>query len=317
MGRTLRLDNANNTFTQGLATNNLEITLFTLGGDDVVNLNRDDDLGGGCTVNTGLGADAVINLRESGNVIRLDDGDDTYVGRGFASFASETGDSVFAGAGNDLIAVETFKSIYRGEAGNDRFLSVGWQNAFVGGAGIDSISYAPRDDDFSLGGSGVTVNLGQGFAETGAINRESLISIENATGSGAGDILIGSSFANRLNGAGGFDDLTGAAGADRFVFARASDSPVSDNGLDLIEDFKRLQGDKLELRLMDANSGATGNQNFTFRGVGAFTNVAGQVRIDRLPDGVLVSGDVNGDGQADFQFGVLGVANLVAGDFIL
>lgn len=319
MGRTLTLNNLANSFTQGLAPNNVEIKIFALGGNDRIILNRSGDLGGGNVVNAGSGNDVVINFKEFGNIIKLGLGNDTYVGRGFGSFASEPIDQVFAGGGNDTIAVETFHSVYFGQGGNDSFFSAGKRNTFNGGAGIDSISYAPRDDDFSQGGEGITINLAQGFAETGPISRETLISIENATGSGAGDTLIGSAGANRLEGAGGFDDLRGNGGADRFVFSKVSDSFVDDQNFDLILDFTRSQGDKIVLSPMDANqtAAAAGNQAFNFIGAAQFTGKAGQLRFESFDDGAMIEGDVNGDGAADFQIGVATLTTLLRGDFLL
>jgi serralysin len=317
MGRTVRLTNRADTFTQGLSANNVEINLFTLGGNDRVNLNRSDDLGGGNTVNTGKGNDVVINLKESGNIILLGDGNDTYVGRGFGSFSTDPFDQVFAGKGADTIAVETFQSRYFGEAGNDTFFSVGWQNVFHGGTGTDTISYAPRDDDSTQGGSTVVINLGAGTVRTGASRIETLISIENATGSGANDTIIGSSGANRLEGSGGLDQLAGLAGADRFVFAQAEHSPVAPDGIDLITDFSSAEGDRIDVSGIDAKTGA-GNQAFTFIGTGDFTGAKGQLRIEVLPgEGLILTGDVNGDSVADFRIGLLNLTTLVASDLIL
>lgn len=315
MARTLT--NKADSFTQGLAANNVAITLITLGGNDRVSLNRSDDLGGSNRVNTGTGNDTVISFKEFGNVIKLGTGNDTYIGRGFGNFSTDLIDQVFAGDGNDVIGVETFQSKYFGQNGNDKFFSVGWQNTFSGGAGIDTISYAPRDENSTLGGTGVTVDLAAGAAQTGAIRRETLISIENATGSGADDVLFGTKGANRLEGAGGFDQLTGRGGADRFVFAKPTDSHVAQDGLDLVTDFNRAQGDKIAVNLMDANTNVSGNQAFRFIGTAEFSRRAGQLRIEELEDGVLVSGDVNGDGAADFQFGLLGLTSVIAGDFFL
>lgn len=320
MGRTLTMTEVADRFIQGSAANNVEINLFTLGGNDRVDLNRSDDLGGGNTVNTGAGNDVVNNLKEFGNIIRLGLGNDTYFGRGFGSFSSDLSDQVFAGDGADLMSVTTFKSIYFGEAGNDTFISVGWQNTFNGGAGVDTISYANRDANSTLGGTGVTVDLAQGFAQTGAFRREQLVSIENAVGSGADDILIGNGQANRLTGGRGFDDLIGNGGADRFIFNAVSDALVQGNSFDLIHDFNRAQGDKIQLSAIDANirANAVGNQAFTFIGTADFTvGQAGRLRIEVFSDAILVLGDVNGDGLAEFGIAVQGSANLVAGDFIL
>ena len=317
MGRTLSMTNGADTFTQGNSAQNIEITLFTLGGKDSVNLNRDDDLGGGNTVDTGKGNDVVVNLKESGNIIRLGDGNDTYIGRGFGSFATDPFDQVFAGKGADQIAVETFQSRYFGQAGNDTFFSVGWQNVFNGGAGTDTISYAPRDDDSTQGGSAVTIDLSAGTVQTGTSRIETLVSIENATGSGESDIIQGSAVANRLEGAGGLDELTGLAGADRFVFARVSHSPVVSDGMDLVTDFSRAQGDRIDVRGIDEKSGVSGNQAFTFIGTGDLTGARGQLRIEVVPDGLILSGDRNGDRVDDFRIGLLDLTTLSAGDIIL
>jgi serralysin len=317
MGRTLSMTNGADTFTQGNSAQNIEITLFTLGGKDSVNLNRDDDLGGGNTVDTGKGNDVVVNLKEFGNIIRLGDGNDTYIGRGFGSFATDPFDQVFAGKGADQIAVETFQSRYFGQAGNDTFFSVGWQNVFNGGAGTDTISYAPRDDDSTQGGSAVTINLSAGTVETGTSRIETLVSIENATGSGESDIIQGSAVANRLEGAGGLDELTGLAGADRFVFAKVSHSPVVSGDMDLVTDFSRAQGDRIDVSGIDAKSGVSGNQAFTFIGTGDFTGAKGQLRIEVVADGLILSGDRNGDRVDDFRIGLLDLTRLSAGDIIL
>jgi hypothetical protein len=52
---------------------------------------------------------------------------------------------------------------------------------------------------------------------------------------------------------------------------------------------------------------------FKFIGGDAFTGAAGQLRFAAG----VVSGDVNGDGKADFQIAVTGITNMAEGDFIL
>jgi Ca2+-binding RTX toxin-like protein len=317
MGRAVTLTSRADEFIQGSAARNIEIRLFTLGGNDQVLLNRVDDLGGGNVVDTGSGRDIVENRKESGNVITLGTGNDTYIGRGFGSFATDPFDEVFGGKGDDLIAVETFKSRYFGGADDDSFFSVGWQNTFNGGSGIDSISYGQRTQDPDQGDTGVTVNLAQGFARTGRNQTETLISIENAAGSGNDDTIIGSRGANRIEGAGGVDDLTGGAGADTFVFSRVSHSQIENRQIDLIFDFRRSEGDKIDLSAIDANENRPGMQNFAFIGEAAFSGRAGELRIQSLSDGVRITGDVDGDRRADLYIGVLDMASLRASDFIL
>lgn len=325
MGRTITGTDGANRIEQGRET---EIRVIARGGNDTIILNRSDDLGGGNFVDAGTGNDSVVNFKEFGNDIRLGAGNDTYVGTGFASFSNEPGDVVRAGDGNDSFVVSTFKSQYFGENGNDTFTSVGWQNVFNGGAGTDTISYEARSDDPSLGG--VTVSLIEGLAQTGANRFETLVSIENATGSLKADTLIGTNGVNVLKGLDGNDAMDGlrgndvlvggrgsdymlgGVGADRFDFNAINESVVGANR-DLIDDFSHAQGDRIDLATIDANTRTSGNQAFSFIGDADFASRAGQLRFD---DGI-VSGDVNGDGRADFQIAVTTSTHLVSGDFIL
>ncbi|MCM2477649.1 calcium-binding protein [Rhizobium sp. CG5] len=349
MGQTFRGTSNADRFVQG--TNNVdtvEVRLFTFGGNDTIILNRSDNLGGGNFVDAGSGNDRISNAMEAGNDIRLGAGNDTYVGTGFGSFGSDIGDIIRAGDGNDLIAVSTFKSSYFGNDGNDQFASEGWQNLFNGGAGRDRISYEPRDDSSTLGGSGVTIDLLTGLAQTGANRFETLVSIEDAAGTNASDAINGTNGANKLEGLNGNDDLfglggndqlfgglgidriegnegadvltggrsrdllTGGSGADRFDFNALNESGNGANNRDIIADFSHSQGDKVDLSTLDANTARGGNQAFSFIGDDAFS-AAGQLRFS----GGIVSGDVNGDGRSDFQIAMNDLADMVRSDFIL
>lgn len=305
MARTQTFTAGNDIFKQGLDPQDIEITLHFLGGDDQLALERADDFGGRNRADMGAGNDLVINGAENGNIILLGAGNDRYLGLGFGSFASERPDTVRGGAGDDLIAVESFKSVYAGDDGNDAFFSVGWENTFVGGRGRDSISYEPRDDNFSQRGSGVTVDLGAGRAQTGAARFETLSGIEDVVGSGADDAIFGSRGANRITGGLGADQLTGRGGADTFVWRSAAEAG------DLVTDFNAAQGDRLDLAALDADLGRAGDQ--AFRLVADFTGQAGELRLQ----GQILGGDLNGDGAADFEIGLLGVDALSAGALLL
>ncbi len=311
MGRRITLTNGNDTFRQGEVANNAALILRSLAGNDSILLNRTDDLGGSNDVFTAAGNDVVVNDKEFGNAILLGDGNDVYVGRGFGSFSSDIRDEVYGGNGNDRFLLETFHSVYFGGAGNDTFTSVGWQNAYAGGTGIDTISYIPRSSESTATG-GVTVDLRAGLVQTGAFRQERLASIENVVGSHRGDAIFGSGVANRITGANGFDELTGRAGADTFVYSNKFHAPVSSNFAEVITDFSRAQGDRIDLHGMDANLNAAGNQDFKFITTG-FTGRAGQVRFD----GDFVIGDLNGDRIGDFRIFMNNLNAMQASDFVL
>ena len=72
--------------------------------------------------------------------------------------------------------------------------------------------------------------------------------------------------------------------------------------------------------LIDADAVAAGDQAFNFVGTAAFANTGvGQIRYQNSGADLLVQADVNGDGVADMEIILQGLAGgtLTAGDFIL
>lgn len=304
-----------------------ELTIHALGGNDTIILSRDDDLGGGNFVDAGKGNDTVANSFEGENRILMGDGNDTYIGTGFSFF--NTFDIVNGGAGNDRFFVQTLLSTYFGGKGNDTFFTNGHKNDFNGGVGNDTISYEFRHEDFSVGDEGVTVDLNAQAALTGSNSREDFASIENATGSLNSDLIIGSNGRNVLKGLDGSDELQGKggndimigglgqdfffgeAGADRFVFQATRESQIG--AADIIFDFDRLAGDKIDLSAIDANTRVQGNQSFDFVGTASFSGEAGEARF---ANGVLMV-DTNGNRIADMAIELRNVTAMQASDFIL
>ncbi|MEQ1709751.1 MAG: M10 family metallopeptidase C-terminal domain-containing protein, partial [Terricaulis sp.] len=122
-----------------------------------------------------------------------------------------------------------------GGAGNDTIIGNAVNNRLVGGGGADSIDGGDGDDTLNggagadvLGGNagvdtvdyvgsvtGVTVRLWNGTGQNGDAQGDTLSGVENVTGSGQGDSLIGADLiANRLDGGGGNDFLFGLSGDD-------------------------------------------------------------------------------------------------------
>lgn len=322
MAKKFKGTNGKDTFVQG---NLFEVDVRTLGGNDKITLNRTDDLGGGNFVDAGGGNDQVANLKESGNVIKLGNGNDIYAGSGFASF--EQGDTVSGGAGKDQFFFETFKSLYKGDGGNDQFFSVGWQNSIDGGSGNDTISYQFRHEDNTIGDTGVIIDLFNGTVATGAARTEFLSSIENAVGSIHADEIGGTNDANVLNGFNGNDEIAGFGGndtiigglgadtmaggdgVDTFVYNSKNDSPfdgIRSDIFDLILDFQ-TGVDKIDLR------GMAGNTKLSFSDADGFSGKNGEVVFSG--GGVFV--DMNGDGNADFAIDMNGIVAMSRADFIL
>ena len=122
------------------------------------------------------------------------------------------------------------------------------------------------------------------------------------------DALMGGDGHDTLNGGLGADSLEGGLDADIFRFGSA----VEANG-DVIADFSMTEGDRIDLRRIDANADAPGGQAFTWIGSAVFRGAAGELRFD----GSVLEGDVGGDGTADFQITLSGAASLRATDIWL
>jgi VCBS repeat-containing protein len=138
---------------------------------------------------------------------------------------------------------------------------------------------------------------------------------DTLVGGAGNDILYGMDGNDTLIGAGGADFMLGGVGADTFVYmAPADSSPIAS---DLIFDFSGAEADKLDLTGIDANSGTGANDAFSV--VTSFSSVAGQLII-AAPDAsgyYHVSGDVNGDGLADFVIALKVTGTLSASDILL
>ncbi|MGO4129763.1 S8 family serine peptidase, partial [Inquilinus sp. YAF38] len=225
------------------------------------------------------------------------------------AITGDGGDQLTGGTGGNHLSSGRGDDVLRGGAGAD---------ILDGGAGIDLASYY---------GSWVrvVVNLTMGTTSGGDAQGDALTRIENLSGSQVGDALFGSAGANTLSGwwgddvlvgAGGQDTLTGGAGADRFAYGSAWESQVG-AGSDRITDFSHAQGDKVDLAVIDANTGLAGNQAFTFIGGGLYTHHAGELRFAVAASVTTIAGDINGDGVSDFHIRLSGMVGLVVGDFVL
>ena len=102
--------------------------------------------------------------------------------------------------------------------------------------------------------------------------------------------------------------LTGGASGDRFVFSTAADSAIGFD--DTISDFHHAEKDRIDL-------GGVYSGTFSFIGSGGFTGHAGELGFSAYDSGILVAGDIDGDGHADFEIKLIGIAAIEAGDFFL
>ena len=117
--------------------------------------------------------------------------------------------------GNDILSGLAGEDVLEGGDGND---------VLDGGTGIDTASYASA-------AQAVSVSLAvTGPQDTGGAGIDTLVSIENLTGSDHNDILTGNAGANALSGGAGDDILIGGAGADTLIGGAGNDILVEAPG---------------------------------------------------------------------------------------
>jgi Ca2+-binding RTX toxin-like protein len=186
------------------------------------------------TADGGPGADSVWGgtlddtlLGGSGpNDLKGREGDDLLRG-------GDERDSLDGEAGDDTLRGGDGLDGFSGGAGNDLFhggLNGGGPDAFVGGPGIDTVTYALAGsvtvtifDPANPNANGPDGRAGENDAVQG--------DVENVTGSGNDDALTGNNLANRLDGSLGADAITGAGGADTLLGGDGNDALNSRDGL--------------------------------------------------------------------------------------
>ena len=125
-----------------------------------------------------------------------------------------------------------------------------------------------------------------------------------------------------MTGGEGADRLSGGLGADRFRFEAETDSGLADGTWDVILDFNRSEGDRIDLSLIDAAADSVGsNDGFSFAGSAAFSGTDATAQLNWTYDaglrGVIVRGSTDADDAAEFALLVLRVTSLQESDFIL
>ena len=294
--------------------------LYGGAGDDLLSGGGGDDvLWGGPGADYFLDPTSVISYQGSSAAVTVD----LTFGPGSAYGGDAEGDrfqfgadvNILGSSHNDVLKGNDQANILQGASGRDSIIGFGGNDTLeggdgndglTGGAGADVIRGGAGGDGMSGGdGSdtasywyssvGVTVDLATGTGHGGEAEGDILSGFEILSGGQGDDHLTGDALANTLQGWNCSDVLTGGAGkdvlyggvgADRFVFTRIGDSLTGANA-DRITDFSHAQGDKIDLSAIDADTGAAGDQAFSFIGTALYSGVAGELRYHS--DGVVTT----------------------------
>jgi Ca2+-binding RTX toxin-like protein len=257
-----------------------------------------------------------------------------------------TGDTFYGGAGADTL---------NGNDGDDLLYGEGDHDILNGGSGIDAMVGGDSNDTYIVDGTGDTVteaaNEGTDLVKVSLSSYTMTAHVENMlftgtgnfqgtgnnlfneitglagddtlNGMGGADVLYGGLGSDALNGGDGDDILLGGAGADTLssgsggdVYRFAPGDTGTGTGADRITDFAWFY-DKMDLRGIDADPVAAGDQAFSFIGTAAFSGTAGQLRYAFDGTDTRVQGDCDGDAVADFEIVLTGSHALGSGDFYL
>ena len=187
-------------------------------------------------------------------------------------------------AGADMLLGSTGNDMIFALAGDDVVLGLAGDDQIDGGEGSDTASYAQAEGDVSvyLEWTGLDVGGGEGA--------DSLISIENLTGSDFDDRLVGDSESNVLTGGAGNDRLIGKGGDDILLGEAGIDALIGETGSDELDggaDRDYLYGNLGEDRLY----GGAGDDNLH--------GGSGAGLLDGASDVFIYRGTADGGGGYD------------------
>src|SRR5215468_3225408 len=215
------------------AGTNFDDTLNGNGGDDVLfGAGGNDTLNGGDgndTLQGGAGADQLVGSAGIDTASYTDSRSAVTVSlaTGTGSGGDAEGDTLaqienLAGSVfDDSLTGDNGANVLTGNAGNDSLSGLGGDDILIGGAGADHLDGGAGTNTASYASSpgAVVVDLAAGTGSGGDAEGDTLVNIENITGSAFADRLTGDGNANTLNGGAGDDLLIGGAGSDTASYA--------------------------------------------------------------------------------------------------
>ena len=281
---------------EGMAGND---TFNGSAGFDKVDYQHDTDQGGFDGVIVNLSATSLTNITVTGGTF------DVNAGKARDGFG-------------DTDTLTSIESVH-GSAFDDWIEGNASANQLDGGSGKDTLSGGDGNDTLDGGSGKDTLNGGSGKDTLdGGADADSLF------GGVGNDTLIGNGSNDTLVGGTGRDIQTGGANKDIFDFNAFNETGNSASSRDIITDFTKGQ-DKINLRDIDANTVAGGNQNFALLAKGTANSAVGIGKIGwyqinaagTANDKTIIRGNIDKDAATEFQIELKGLINLAASDFVL
>jgi Ca2+-binding RTX toxin-like protein len=303
---------AGNDTLSGLGGND---TVIGFGGADQISGGAGDDLldggAGNDTMAGGAGDDTYV-VDSAGDVVIENPGEGTDTIQTTLTFfnlgnVANVENLVFTGSGNVAGRGDGGNNVVTGGAGADDLRGNGGNDTVQGGDGNDLL-YGNFGDDVIDGGAGsdragffsgatggVTVDLNiQGVGQNTGQGVDTLISIENVSGTPFGDVLTGDGGDNWIAGQGGDDTLTGGGGNDLIQIGVGDSTLDGGPGIDALS-FNDATGSITASLVSQGAPQATGMGALTLNG---FENLSGGDFADTLTGDStanLIAGGFGGD----------------------
>lgn len=251
-------------------------------------------------------------------------GDDTFT-------ATAGADTIVGGSGTDTYVAVTVATTVEG-AGN------GTQTGIVINLGVDAVSAATIGaagvgviaNSLASVAAGTTAYLYAAAASTNSAVQQALSSIENVTGTGGADYIVGSALANSILGGdgddviiagAGNDTVAGGAGADVISLGAGNDVLVFNSltGADTITDYV-VADDSIQLsKATFTGLGVVGALSATEfesgAGLNAAQTAAGRIVYNTTTGQLYYDADGSGAGAAVLIGTFTGAPTLVVGEF--
>jgi serralysin len=192
-------------------------------------------------------------------------------------------------AANNVIRTTAGNDSVSAYAGNDYVTLYGGNDVVSGGTGSDTVRFDTSQ--------GIQISLSVTTAQTTAMGRKTLISVENVVGSTFDDRITGSSAVNNLFGEGGNDFLSGLGGNDYLTGGTGDDIINGGTGRDSAGFHFSRVGVSVDLGISGAQNTADGLDTFV-----SIESVFGSVYRDTLIGNAGVN-TLNGNSGADFLAG--------------
>lgn len=279
--------------------------------DNIFGLDGNDFIAGG-------GGDDVIDAGDGDDLVTGGEGNDIItLGDGFDQGIGNAGDdTIFGGEGNDLLFGEVQGETNLGIGGNDRLFGGAGDDFMRGGLGDDYMDGGEGSDRVSyfdaLGPVHIDLRI-QGVAQNTGHGWDTLVNVENTTGSIFADVLIGNEQANWIWSHGGADDIRGNAGDDTFWIPDGDGAVVrGGQGVDVISFRGRV----------DQTGTDTGGVTFTLASQGVAQDIGrGFVTVFSMEgaEGSEFDDVLTGNGQDNLLSGFTGndVVNGGGGDDLI